>query len=214
MKYDNIKPPCVDSPTDSKKYVNIEAVYLALTLCCGIDGRYHFRLPFRKGEWVYASNGVIIARVPAWCAPWATEQTHTPDPRDQAWDKALYVDAPSPWPKFPKPKAEKCSVCWEGARKDFPCSVHETADHELGNLMPCPSCGMLCAHEANDAVVLGAMVFNSAQVRRLATIGADMYAPAKDDGKRPWRFVVDDLHMDGLVLPIATEADYFKKDSA
>ena len=127
---------------------------------------------------------------------------------------ALYVENPTPWPKFPKPKAEKCSVCWEGARKDFPCSVHETADHELGNLMPCPSCGMLCAHEANDAVVLGAMVFNSAQVRRLATIGAEMYAPVKDDGKRPWRLVVEDLYMDGLVLPIATEAEYFKKDNA
>lgn len=212
MNSEDIKPQFANEPVDQKNYVDFEAVYIAMTLCCGMDGRYDFRRTFRKNDWVYASNGVILARVPAWCARWSIERPYTPDPSDQAWDRALYVESPTPWPKFPKPKSEKCSVCWGGARKDFPCSVHEITDHDLGNLMPCPSCGMLVTHEASNAVVLGSMVFNSAQVRRLASIGAEMYAPLIDDAKRPWRFTVDCLYMEGLVLPIATEAEYFKKD--
>ena len=155
---------------------------------------------------------MIPARVPAWCAPWATEQTHTPDPSDQAWDKRLYVETPTPWPTFPKPQGREMlgvlGRCPQGFRARF------TKPPTTNSATSCRARRAGCSvHEANDAVVLGAMVFNSAQVRRLATIGAEMYAPVKDDGKRPWRFVVDDLYMDGLVLPIATEAEYFKKDN-
>ena len=214
MKYDNIKPPCVDSPTDQRSMSTSRPSTSPLTLCCGIDGRYHFRLPFRKGEWIYASNGVILARVPAWCTVGDRADPHAGPERSGVGTKALYVETRRRGRSSPTQGREMLGVLGRCPQKDFPCSVHETADHELGNLMPCPSCGMLAVHEANDAVVLGRWCSTRRRCVGWRRSARRDVRPVKDDGKRPWRFVVDDLYMDGLVLPIATEAEYFKKDNA
>lgn len=200
----------IETTTKTERQVDYEALYLALHLCCGIDGRFCFRHPFLKGEHAYATNGVICARVPASIAPWVRERQYTPDCADQAWDASLYADTPTPWPKFPKVKVEKCQICWEGARGDFPCSVHECTDMDLP-LLPCPKCGMLVCNEASDHITMGRCVFNTRYVRRLARIGAVMFQPKKDDGTHPWRFTVEDLYIEGLVMPVTTEAKFYHK---
>lgn len=194
----------MDTPT--RVFVDREALYVALHLLCGIDGRYHLRMPFRRGDYAYATNAIVVARVAARLAPWVIEREYTPDPSSQAWDRSLYAAKPTLWPKLPRVKVSKCGCCSEGDRKYSPCNVWELKHAE--HLVACPTCGMLNQEEESNHVTLGQCVFNVRTARRVASIGGVMFAPLTDDGKRPWYWTVDDLGIKGLLMPVATEAEF------
>lgn len=193
-----------DTPT--RVFVDREGLYVALHLLCGSDGRYRLRMPFKRGEFAYATNAVACARVASKLAPWVNEREYTPDPSSQRWDRSCYATEPTPWPKFPKPKVSKCGCCCEGDRKHSPCSVWELKYAE--HLVACPACGMLNCQEESNHITLGRCVFNVRTARRVASIGGVMFAPLTDDGKRPWYWTVDDLGIEGLLMPEATEAEF------
>ena len=206
-------PTTTTAKQEEKQYVNVEAVHVALSMCCGMDGRYYLRRPFLRGASVYATNGIIIAQVPSWAAPEVREVEYTPDTSNMPWDSALYAADFTPWPDFPKIKVEKCGTCFENARKDCPPSVWEMTERE-SPFLPCPKCGMYVCEEAPNHITMGRCVFNTRVVRRLASIGAMMFQPRKDDGVHPWRWTIPELFMVGLVMPVTTEAKFYHKDKA
>jgi len=197
-------------------YVNHEAVHLALTMCCGGATRYDLRRPFigpetPAGRYVYASNGIIIARVPAWAAPWVTDTDYKgrqiPGCHELPWAPELYSNAAAPWAKFPKPIVNRCDRCIESHRGDYDPdskpSVWELCDFADPQQICC-KCGMYTASEVGSDYALGKAWFNARQCRKLATLGAVMYMPrvVDKDTLAAWRWEIPDLKMVGLLMPV------------
>ena len=187
-------------------YVNHEAVHLALSFCTGRDTRYSLRRPFRKGRYVYATNAIIIARVPEWCAPWVTDADHkdrnTPNCDLLPWQPELYANPKTPWEKLPKPDVQVCDRCAETSKDEqVDSSVYELADFADPPQI-CKRCGMYTASEHGKDYKLGLSVFNARQCRKLATLGAEMYAPLSGNALDAWRWEIPDLKMVGLLMPV------------
>lgn len=193
---------------ETPKHVNQEAVYLALQMCCGGDTRYNLRRPFKSGRDVYATNGIIIARVPEWAAPWVTGREQTPGCQELPWEPEKYANTPTPWTKFPKPIVPECSRCEELAKGEKESLSEDASVWELLDFADppqiCSKCGMYTASEVGADYQLGSAWFNARQCRKLATIGAQMYAPLHP-GKgnlEAWRWEIPDLYMIGLLMPV------------
>lgn len=202
---------------ETPRYVNQEAVWLALLMCCGGNlARYNMRRPFKFGRDVYATNAIIIARVPEWAAPWVTGVEGSPRCDELPFDPALYSSLPTPWEKMPKPIVPPCDRCNDieenGYDPDSEPSAYELCDFADPPQI-CSKCGMYTASEqgldyrlapkewAKDGRVAW---FNARQCRKLATIGAKVYAPLKpgNGNLEAWRWEVLDLHMTGLLMPV------------
>lgn len=192
-------------------YVNYEAVHIALTMCCGGAVRYDLRRPFRQGRNVFATNGIIIARVPEWAAPWVNEPDYpkrqTPGCVDLPWAPDLYSNLHTPWPTMPKPIVPRCDACEEtkGRKEDggpAP-SVWELCDFGDPQQI-CKSCGAYTASEVGADYLVGPSCFNIRQCRKLYTLGAVMFAPlvAEKDPLAAWRWEIEDLKMIGLLMPV------------
>ncbi len=193
---------------ETPKYVNHEAVYLSLLMCTGGDGRYALRRPFRSGRDVYATNGIIIARVPEWAAPWVTGVENSPRCDELPFDPALYANQPTPWAKLPKPIVPECSRCEELAKGEMESLSEDASVWELLDFSDppqiCSGCGMYTASEVGADYALGKAWFNARQCRKLATLGAKMYAPLHP-GKgnlEAWRWEIAELFMTGLLMPV------------
>jgi len=115
----------------------------------------------------------------------------------------LYETTSTPFPQLPKPVVGPCEMCsgTEEERNDAWPSVNELLDFD-GPPQLCPTCGMYSASEESKDVQIGKALFNVTQCRKLATLGAEMYAPLGDNVLKPWRWEIPDLHMDGLLAPL------------
>lgn len=195
---------------ETPKYVNHESVHIALSMCCGGDTRYKLRRPFRSGRDVYATNGIIIARVPDWAAPWVTGVEGAPSCAELPFEATRYANAVTEWTPFPKPEVPICDRCQ--AIKDEGYSDQERPNcadvQELLDFADppqiCSGCGMYTASEVGADYQLGPAWFNARQCRKLATLGAKMYAPLHP-GKgnlEAWRWEIADLYMVGLLMPV------------
>jgi len=190
--------------SETPKHVNTEAVHIALSMCSGADGLYQFRRPFLYAAHVYASNGPICARVPAWAAPWVGEVENSPPCGRLPFAQDLYETTSTPFPKLPKPVVSKCDRCEEKRTEPpetLPPSYHDLLAFD-GPPQLCQTCGMYSDSEERGDVQIGKALFNVAQCRKLATLGAVMYAPLGDNVLKPWRWEMPDLHMDGLLAPL------------
>jgi len=186
------------------KRVNTEAVHIALSMCCGANGLHQFRRPFLYLGHVYASNGPICARVPAWAAPWVGEVKNSPPCGELPFDPVLYATTSTLFHQLPKPVVSKCDRCevTNGKRnEDWPPSYHDLLDFD-GPPQICRRCGMYSASEESGDVQIGEAWFNVRNCRKLATLGAVMYAPLGENVLKPWRWEIPELHMDGLLAPL------------
>ena len=192
-------------PTVKPEHVSQEAVHLALSLCTGLDARHDLRRPWRHGEHVYASNGIIIARVPAVCAPWVHEEPgrRAPGVDGLPWAPELYGNSKVYWPRLKPAVVKPCEACEEEAGDDYEPTVYSMTD--LVRAVPCPTCAAIAAEESDATVSIGGMLWRLREVRKLWTIGADLYPPlnpAKEGNAAGWRWEVPDLCMVGIVLPM------------
>jgi len=186
------------------KRVDTEAVHIALSMCSGADGLYQFQRPFLHLGHVYASNGPICARVPAWAAPWVGKVKDHPPCGRLPFEQDLYETTSTPFPQLPKPVVSKCDRC-EDKRTEppetLPPSYHDLLAFD-GPPQICPRCGMYSASEESKDVQIGEAWFNVRNCRKLATLGAVMYAPLGENVLKPWRWEMPELHMDGLLAPL------------
>lgn len=188
-----------------KGHVDHDAVHVALSLFTSKGGRYSLQRPWTADGWVYTSDGRTLARVPSWAAPWVTptdiENRIVPSVLEMPWERERYEDKRTDIPELPKLKIEPCEACFEGATL-----VDRTVWFMMGDTEErhaCPKCGMFGAPEVNVSVKVGKSIFGSALLRRLASIGADLYAP-----KRPgrhnlsaWWWEMNGICMDGFLMP-------------
>jgi hypothetical protein len=93
-----------------------------LNLCCSTDPyRRNIHRPWRAGEWVYATDGHVLVRVPVGLAPevgpWVCPENATKledrPPNAPGLDRYLEY-APAAWlpmPSLPAQKMETCDIC-------------------------------------------------------------------------------------------------------
>lgn len=187
--------------------VSLECVHVALQLCCGSNRRHDLRRPWLHDGRVYASDGIVIASVPADCAPWVTAADYpgrrVPGVTSLPWASDLYSNRKAGIPPFKQHGIEPCSVCFSEAREDCPPSIYEAIEAE--HAAPCPKCGTWTADPTRgDAVKIEHALFSPLVLNRLRTIGVDLYPPLNPgkDNAAAWRWEQPDIRMVGLVMPM------------
>lgn len=194
----------LESVQEAGEHVSEDAVCIALSLFTGEGGVYRMYRPWLADGYVYASNRASIVRVPARQAPWVGHEPNrtVPPAGDLPWSRDLYQDKAVRWPRLPPAIAEACRFCGMGYG-----GMEETGAHEVAyetNPMPCPSCGWVRTEETPATVQIGYTEFRASLLRRVRSLGADLYAPLRhgEGARSAWMFEVRDLRMVGLVLPL------------
>jgi len=168
-----------------------------LALCCAKSpSRYAITKPFRKGEYVYATDGRIIARVPAAGRAEPESDTmdgvKTPPCLDLPWDRSRYAMAAATIPDGPDPEWESCVRC--GGSGDC-------TDCDCGNSHECGRCKGTGGNIANRHVSLGSFGVGTVYLSLMRHGRFVLYPSLESPATKPIYFCRDD-GVDGLLMPM------------